>query len=218
MLFLNLPFSKPPAPPAAGGSAPRAAPSEADLLRQEVEDLKLSLELHKLVLARYRKFIEDGEAKTVSELRSLVRPMDPQVVELKLTLLDSFHPYVYEAHFLPALQKALDAILSYRAVRLPLSFWMSFGDMVRLQAADDIDRAMLLCSLIRAFGNDTARVLIRRDKAAFVSFQHAGQTHLIDIERRVMSAFAPGDEKLRQIMYDIEYAFNDKEYEDLSKE
>jgi hypothetical protein len=150
-------------------------------------------------------------------LRELVRPLDSVVTELKIQIVDQFHPYRYEQHFLPAVQKSLDILFAYRQVSLPVNFWMAFADMARLRAADDIDRGILLCSLLRSLGSESARVLIDKNKAAWVSFVFADKQYVIDIAKRVMSAYPLQDDALIAFMRQVQYAFNDKEYEDLSE-
>ncbi len=224
MLLINLPFAKKGAgaPAAAakgakGAAAPPPTLDEMTALKTQLRDTRLQLELYRIVLERYQKFIEDGEAKSVAELRDLVRPMDSQVTELKINIQDQFHPYLYEKHFLPAVQRALDSLFAYRSVTLPVNFWMGFSDMAHLHAADDIDRAILLCSLLRSLGSESARVLIDKNKGAWVSFVFGEKQYMVDIGRRVMSAYALNDEALRILLKTVQYAFNDREYEDLSE-
>lgn len=180
-------------------------------------ELKLQTEIADLIIERYRKFIEEGETKSIAELRLLVRPNDAAVTELKITICDQFHPYIYEKNFLHAVQKSLDILLSYKKVSLPVSFWMAFSDMTRLHAADDIDRAILICSLMRCLGSDNAMVLIGKDKTAWVTFEFEAKRYVVDIESRSMSAFGNDDDAYKSFLYNIEYSFNDKEYKDLTE-
>jgi hypothetical protein len=190
---------------------------EAEALRKQIADLKLQLELYKLVVERYKKFIEDSESKTIAELRQLVRPLDSTITELKISIQDRFHPYLYQDHFLKAVEAGLDIVFSWKTISMPVSFWVSFPDMARLKAADDIDRAILLCSLFRSLGSDNARVLIGKNKSAWVSFSFADKHYVVDIAHKSMNAFNPKDESLKQFMVGILYSFNDREYEDFSE-
>jgi hypothetical protein len=222
MLFINMPFAKKGGVSAAskGIKAPAIPPPTAEetaALKHQLSDLRLQLELHRIVLERYQKFIEDGEAKSVGEMRELVRPMDSVVTEMKITIADQFHPYLYEKHYLPAVQKSLDMLFAFRPVSLPVNFWMSFADMAHLHAADDIDRAILLCSLLRSLGSESARVLIDKGKGAWVSFVFTDKQYMVDISKRTMSAYTADDEALKILLKTVQYAFNDREYEDLSE-
>lgn len=223
MLFISLPFSKkgaaPPPPSKPQSNLPSAAvlAKEVEMLRRQLDDTNMQLEICKIIIERYQKFIEDGEAKSIAELRGLVRPLDHSVVEMKINVQDAFHPYVYEKHFIPAVQKALDMIFTYKPVTLPVNFWLSFEEIQRLNASDDIDRAIVLCSLLRALGSESARVLISKSKEAFVTFTFGGKQFIIEIAKRTMSAYPPNDDSLVQIMHLVMYSFNDRDYEDLSE-
>ncbi len=208
------PFSKNSA--AVPGSPP-VSPEEAAALRKQLAEARLMLDLHHLIIERYRKFVEDSEAKSIADLRALVRPMDATVTELKMSVQDQFHPFLYQEHFMQAVEKSMDAVFSWKTVQLPVSFWVSFADMAHLKAADDIDRAILLCSLFRSLGSESAKVLIGKNKSAWVAFKFNEKQYIVDIQRRSMSAFSAEDDGLKQFMYSILYSFNDREYEDFSE-
>lgn len=223
MLLISLPFSKKP----AGSPQPKIEqhklpPAEVlvrelDGLRKELDDIALQLEICKIIIDRYRKFIEDGEAKSIADLRTLVKPLDHAIVEMKISIQDAFHPYVYEKHFIPAVQKSLDLIFSYRAVSLPVNFWLEFEEIQRLNASDDIDRAIILCSLLRALGSESVKVLITKNKDALASFSFGGKVYLVELARKSMSAYPENDDQLLQIQHSILYSFNDREYQDMSE-
>ncbi|MFH1095413.1 MAG: hypothetical protein V1728_04305 [Candidatus Micrarchaeota archaeon] len=217
MKLPGLPFSKPAGARNAAGALLSGEEDELSTLRKKIQELQLQLELHHLVIERYRKFIEDGESKTIAELRSLVRPADSAVVEMKMLISDQFHPYVYGQNFLHAVQKALDTVFSYKKVSMPVSFWTSFGDITRLHAGEDIDKALLLCSLLRALGSDGARVLIGKEKNAWVAFDFGEKHYVIDIANRTMSAYPLDDDAIHAFMHAVQYSFNDKEYQDFSE-
>ena len=210
----SLPFG---AAAASHGQPPPLSNEEAESLRKQLAEAKLQVELYKLVVERYHKFIEDIESNSIAELRQLVRPLDSAVTELKIAIQDQFHPYLYQDHFLKAAETGLDMVFAWKSVSMPVSFWVSFSDMARMKAADDIDRAILLCSLFRSLGSDNARVLIGKNKSAWVSFSFADKQYMVDVTRKSMNAFAPKDDSLRQFMVSILYSFNDRDYEDFSE-
>lgn len=226
MLMITLPFpnkSAAPHPPASPSQMRKRLPSpevlmkELEGLRKELNSATLQLDIFKVIIERYGKFIEDGEAKSVAELRGLVRPMDHTITEMKINIQDAFHPYVYEKHFILAVQKSLDMLFSFRQVSLPINFWLQFEEIQRLDAADDIDLAIMLCSLLRALGSESARVLITKNKEALVSFSFSGKSYIVEISRKSMSAFPEGDDQYAQIVHTVMYSFNDREYEDFSE-
>ena len=204
----SAPKPKAPPPPSA---------DEVEVLRKSLAEARLQVEVYKLVVERYRKFIEDSESKTIAELRSLVRPLDSSITELKISIQDQFHPYLYQDHFLKAAEAGLDLVFSWKPVQMPISFWVSFSDMARLRAADDIDRAIVLCSLFRALGSDNAMVLIGKNKSAWVRFGFGDKEYVVDIAHKAMNAFTLKDDSLKQFMFGILYSFNDREYQDFSE-
>ena len=204
-----------------GAPAPKAPPAltaaEADALRKQLAEARLQVEIYKLVVERYRKFIEDSESKSISELRQLVRPLDSAVTELKIAIQDQFHPYLYQDHFLKAAEAGMDMVFAWKPVQMPISFWVSFEDMARLRAADDIDRAILLCSLFRALDSDNAMVLIGKNKSAWVRFGFGDKDFVVDVTHKAMNAINTKDDALKQFMFGILYSFNDREYQDFSE-
>ncbi|VVB57526.1 Uncharacterised protein [uncultured archaeon] len=208
----GLPFAKPQTPP-----PPVLTVEEAEGLRKQLAEARLQAELYKLIVERYHKFIEDSESKSIAELRQLVRPLDAAVTELKISIQDQFHPYLYQDHFLKGVEAGLNLVFAWKSVSMPVSFWVGFSDMARLHAADDIDRAILLCSLMRALGSDNARVLIGKNKSAWVTFTFADKQYVVDIARRAMNAFNPKEDSLKQFMFSILYSFNDRDYQDFSE-
>jgi len=204
-----------PAPSAKAPPAMTAA--EADALHKQLADARLQVEIYKLVVDRYRKFIEDSESKSIAELRQLVRPLDSTITELKIAIQDQFHPYLYQDHYLKAVEAGMDMIFSWKPVQMPISFWVSFQDMARLKAADDIDRAIVLCSLFRALGSDNAMVLIGKNKSAWVQFSFADKEYVVDIAHKAMNAFSGKEDSHKQFMLTILYSFNDRDYADFSE-
>ncbi len=214
MKLPSSPFSK------AASAPPAQAPAsmeEVAAMRKQLAETRLQNEIYHIVIDRYKKFIEDSEAKSIADLRALVRPLDSTVTEIKMVVQDQFHPFLYQEHFMQAVEKSLDAVFAWKSVQLPVSFWVSFSDMARMHAADDIDRAILLCSLLRSLGSESAKVLIGKNKSAWVSFKFNDKQYIIDIARRSMSAFPSTDDGLKQFMFSILYSFNDREYEDFSE-
>ncbi len=192
------------------------AQGEKDDLLSKLETQRFQIELLNLIIERYKKFIEDGETRSLSELCALVKPMDTVVIELKIQVEDQFHPYSYDSHFLLATQKVMDTIFTYKKIKMPLSFWMSFDDMVRLKCADDLDRAILLCSLFRSLGSDSSKVLIAKDKSAWVSFVFSKKMFIVNIAEKNMSAYDITGDALKQFLYNMAYSFNDRECDDLA--
>jgi len=219
-LLISLPFMK----KEVGGKSilvptPQSRVQPSPPLSPNSQENELRAELYRTIISRYQNFIEESESKSISELKELVKPHDKTVMEVKISILDAFHPYVYDESFLMAAQAALAHIASIRTVQLPLNFWLSFEDMERLKAADSIDRAVYLCSILRSLDNDNARVYIAENKKPYVLFEYKGQAYLIDVDSG-KSTMSPSVEAALKTITDSKpvYSFNDKAYEDLSEQ
>ncbi|MCX8162989.1 MAG: hypothetical protein N3D10_00340 [Candidatus Micrarchaeota archaeon] len=191
--------------------------NEIQQLQEQLKIKDLQIEILYLIIDRYRSIIEESESKSIAELSLLVKPLDGTINELKIYIQDQFHPYIYEQHFLAATQKALDIIFSWKKIKLPISFWLTFDEMAKLKAADDIDRAIFICSLFRALGSDSAKVIIAKDKSAWVFFSFENKDYIVDIVKKSMSAYPKDCPEIKEFFYSALYIFNDKEYQDLSE-
>jgi hypothetical protein len=207
--LISLPFSK-----------PRPEPGQEQEPAQETEDgPKEQLGVYRLILMRYRDMIEEKEAKSITEMKGLVKPFDKIVLDERDRITDQFHPYMYEEKFSEAADMALSRVAEIDTIKLPLVFWFSFDEMVHLGAADEMGKALFLCSLIRALENDDARVLVTGSRKPFVLFSFKGEHFLVDISSGEKSASRGREEALKKLGTDkVLYSFNDREYEDYVEE
>lgn len=211
--LLNLPFMKKPAGDKESQAASQAVPAVPE---QPSED-SLKLKLYRLIIDRYRDKIEEYETKSVSELKSLIQPHDEKVLQLRESISEGFHPYVYEEHFLSAAKTAFAHLGSFRTIPAPVSFWLTFSDMRELMAGDEIDKSILLCSLLRSMGSENAKVFVTDMRNAYVLFQFSGKSYVADHSQRELPTFESGEAALQHLKGKILYSFNDKEYEDFQE-
>jgi hypothetical protein len=170
-------------------------------LEEKIKIQELQIEVLYSIIDRYRTIIEESESKSIAELSLLVKPLDAAVTELKVYIEDQFHPYIYDNNFLIATQKVLDIVFSWKKIKLPVSFWMSFEQMVKLKASDDIDRAIFICSVFRALGSDSAKVVIGKDKKAWVFFTFSNKDYIVDIAAKTMSAYPHDGQDIKEFFY-----------------
>lgn len=211
--LLNLPFMKKP----AGDKDPKAAASPAPAAPEQPSEEEIKLRLYRLIIDRYRDKIEEYETKSVSELKSLIQPRDEKVLQLRESISDEFHPYVYEEHFLSAAKAAFAHLTSFRTVPAPVSFWLTFSDMQEIMAGDEIDKSILLCSLLRSMGSENSKVFVTDSRNAYVLFQFAGKSYVADHSQKELAEFESGEAALSYLKGKIFYSFNDKEYEDFQE-
>ncbi|MDO8340123.1 MAG: hypothetical protein Q7T16_05715 [Candidatus Burarchaeum sp.] len=194
-------------------STPAPEESEIDALRRKVA-------LYRRVIERYRDMIEKAETKTVTELRSLIVPEDPEVVKLRDEILEEFRPYIYQQHFEQVARKAYQYVLGELAnEELPVDFWLEPRDMIELRAADEMDKAVLLCSLLRSLECETAKVVVESngERHVFVGFQVGGRYVLMDPAHKKIVEGEREDVLIKQFGGGRKnvYEFNDKEYDEI---
>jgi len=198
---------------------PMPAPSLPEHECEDCEPLRRKAALYLRVIERYREAIEAGENKSVTELRALIVPDNPAVRSLAAGIAGAFRPYLYERDFPAAADKAYEYCSDgIRNAFLPLEFWLTPEDMVELKAADEIDKAALLCSLLIALKNPTAKVVVEtqeRVRHAFVVYEFCGRFQLMDSAHRVRDAGTRQDVMARMVgdaERKVVYEFNDREY------
>lgn len=208
--LITLPFIKPKKKEAKK----EEIAGEGEVEKEEEGDDRLRAEVYRTIISRYQDLIEEKEGKSIAELNSLIKPSDPAIASLREKIIKEFRPYLYGKNFLSAVGKAVELLKEIKTIQLPMNFWLSFDEMLSLKAADDMDRAILLCSLLRALENDNSMVLITEPKQPYVLFEFKGGFHLINVSTG--SAITGTREEVLDTLKEdkLLYAFNDKKYED----
>ena len=201
---------------------PEQEPDDASKeCESELEVCKRRESIYRKIIERYRELIEAGESKSIPELRSLVKPQSSSVLELRDKLTKEFKPYDYERDFLAASQKAFEFVKDeIKTEHVVIEFWLSPKDILELNAADEMDKAILLCSLLIALGNKGAKVVVEMKgglKHAFVMFNFGNRYYLFDPVHDVNLA---GSKEILEAQISTErdeenkmvYEFNDVEY------
>jgi hypothetical protein len=209
--FITLPFVKPKKKeiPKEGEGGGRNVVSPL-----EEGDERLRAEVYRTIISRYQDLIEERESRSIAELNSLIKPDHPAISSLRERVIGEFHPYLYNKDFLSAVEKAVGLLNEIKPIQLPVNFWLSFDEILSLKAADDMDKAILLCSLLRALESDNSTVLVTESKQPYVLFEFNGRFHLINV---LSGSATEGtrEEVLGTLGEDKPlYAFNDKNYED----
>ena len=190
----------------------------------EIELLKKYNGIYVDVIMKYREYIEDQESIYVAELPRLVTPSDDAVAALATTIASKFNEYIYEQNFPDAARLAYEYVRdSVANVTLPIQFWLRPGQTIAHGAGDLFDKATLLCSMIIALGNPSAKIVITVDDSTrrmWVYFEFNGKVTAMDLERGI-SAFESRDSMLRSLGINdrgdaTAYEFNDKMYIDLA--
>jgi len=205
-LLENLMKKQDSKPPAA--ASPPALPSEPS------DGLRLSL--FRLIIERYREEIEEHENKSVSDLKGMVLPHDPIIVKTRDSLLESFRPYIYEEHFLAASKMCCEYVSSFATISPPVAFWLAFSDMQSIMAGDEIDKSILLCSLLRSIGSPDARIFVTNSKNSYVLCSFGGKFRLSTHSGSEPAVCESEQEALLLMSGKPIYSFNDHDYSSLS--
>ncbi len=188
------------------------------------EDPGMSDRLNKLyltIISRYKDYIEEKEGISIAELPSLVTPKSTAVVSKAEEIKLSFDNYQYDKYFYEASLKAFSFVKQMvKEVTLPVEFWLLPEEALAFLMGDAFDRNVLLCSLLIALGNPSARVLVvSRDDArkVYVHYDFNGSSYLMNLEERARKFGSIKDltDSLSIPEDAIAYDFNDKSYMDI---
>ncbi len=141
-------------------------------IKEKSKMLQKLVDIMSLIVSKYDRVIREREEKSVEELKKLVKPKSQVVKDLVKAYDNTMKAYNY----------VRDHIME---VEMPthVPFWMKLDDIVRVGAGDDHDRAILLCSMLRAMGED-AYVLIAEtslgEERAFVVLKKPDKFYLLD--------------------------------------
>jgi len=183
-------------------------PSESELL----------LRLCRLIIERYRDHIEAEEQKSVLDLQRQVKPFDERIAKIRDSITEGFHPYVYDEHFLSAAKEAFSFVSAFATMHAPVPFWLSFAEMEELMAGEEIDKSILLCSILRSLGSENAKVFVTDNRRSYVLFQFSGKSFVADHSEAAIAEKPSGAEALSHLSGKILYSFSDKEYDDFQEE
>ena len=201
---------------APNAQQPAASPSQPPAPSEPTDELRLRL--YKLIIERYRDEIEEHENKSVSDLKGMILPHDPIIVKTRDSLLDGFRPYIYEENFLAAAKMCCEYVASFSTISPPVAFWLTFSDMQSIMAGDEIDKSLLLCSLLRSIGSPDARIFVTNTKNSYVLCSFDGKFHLSAHSGAEPAVCASEQEALLCMSGKPLYSFNDRDYVNLSDE
>jgi hypothetical protein len=204
--------------PAAAPAQPQAPPASQQPPAPAEPSDELRLKLFRLIIERYRQDIEEHENKSVSDLKGMILPHDPTIVKTRDSLLESFRPYIYEEHFLAAAKMCCEYVSSFATISPPVAFWLTFSDMRSIMAGDEIDKSILLCSLLRSLGSPDARIFVTNTKNSYLLCSFGGKFHLSAHSGSEPAVCGSEQEALLKMSGKPLYSFNDRDYSALSDE
>ncbi|MCC7552186.1 hypothetical protein KO317_00795 [Candidatus Micrarchaeota archaeon] len=199
--FIALPFFKP--------TEDNKECEELIDLEENLKKIKQKLLLTTLVLDRYKELIEEKEEKSVSVLKYLINPENRLIRTKAEEIKKEREEYSVDG----AIQKSVEYIKTIKTIRWPVSFWLSFEEMDKHKIGDDMDKCLFLCSLFKSL-NIESKIMVDKDRQPFILCTANQLNYLIDCDKGIV--FQGKEEEILNSKTFI-YSFNDKEYDDLSK-
>ncbi|MCD6434009.1 MAG: hypothetical protein J7L14_00150 [Candidatus Diapherotrites archaeon] len=185
------------------------------------------LKLYRRLLEKYADIINEKEQKTVGEIKEMVSGEDLTIK----SIAEDFkgEEFKFEKDYRDAAKKAFEFVkenVKFIEPDLQINFWLSPREILELKIADDEDTAIFLCSILKALGDDNAKVVVAEldnmKPHAFVETKignsyvllDATQNHNFDdftgeTEKEVIEKFSFRGMKVKRILY----KFNSSSYE-----
>jgi len=188
--------------------------------RNELNILNDKIKLLELIIDRYRSTIEQSETKTIADIKALINPKDETVKRIASEIAGEFKPYIYDQNFLAAAQKVHEYVRQIRTVKTPIDFWLMPKDVIKLRAGDQMDKAVLLCSILMGLDNSDCYVIVGVNDGTkvVVAFKFNEEWYLMDPASKGMIN-GKKDDIIQQWLGDEEniYEFNNINYNQIKE-
>lgn len=190
------------------------------------KDPKLQIKLYRLLLEKYADIINEGEKRTIGEIKALINGEDLTIQ----AILSDFMPenYSFEKDYAKTASAVLNFITSeieYVDHELNLNYWLTPKEIFTNKVGDDEDLAVFLCSLLLGLGDEKAEVVIAEldnlETHAFVITELENKFYLLDPSQEskfkefsgkkedVVAKYSFTKAKIRRFLY----KFNHSNYE-----
>ncbi|MCP4647542.1 MAG: hypothetical protein GY852_07385 [bacterium] len=169
-----------------------------------------ALEVAEYILARHKDELEKEEIRSLSRLRQIISPYSEYVSSLKTKILESLAPYQKEKNFLDAVQEIISHASGIEIVQLPIQYSLSFEEMEKMGAGSRIDKALLVTSLLRSLGTETAHCIVG-NQYSLVKFKWLNEQYAVDIDRNELISGEKAEEFIKKS--EPKYLFNDLSFE-----
>ena len=173
--------------------------------KSKAKTLSKQIAVMETILNRHIRVLEKLEEKTADDIKKAVKPHSKAIKD------------IVKAYDTP--EKAYRFVKEH-ITEVPTSFnyWLSVEEVLKLRAGDLQDKAILLCSMLRALGKD-AKVIVVELKNGIDRALVYSDGHLLDFNREYDDITGDEEECLRNYSFDrsrirkVLYAFNDKLFE-----
>lgn len=184
---------------------------------QELNKIKDKLLLYSLIIKRHSDKIIDNEKKSISQLKMMVNPENEVVIKKVNEIKEMLMGYDYTNDYPKAVPIVIDYIKKIKTIQSPVTFWVSFDEMDKHKIGDDMDKALLLCSILIGLGARESKIIIDIQKKPYVTYDHDGSKYLLsldDLNPKLTNSLELWTSNSNKFIY----SFNNKEYDDLRNE
>ena len=187
----------------------------------KAETLDRLNKIYLAIISRYRDYIEEHENVSVAELPGLVTPKNGAVVAKVDEIKASFGRYDYDKNFREAGTAAFSFVKdNVEDAVLPLQFWLAPEETLAFMMGDTFDRCVLLCSMLVALGNPSAKVAVvakGESRRVFVHCEFSGSAYMFELDNGIRK-FSAKEDMVASLKIDEEataYEFNDRTQADI---
>jgi len=157
------------------------------------------IKLYAKIIERYKELIEEKEEKNIYELRKMIDVEDKTIKALLET-----NKVENCAQLLQLIESLLKEI---KNVYLPISFWMTYSEILEVKACEPLQKAMLLCSLVSNFTEDC--YVCKNGNNIFLIFFYEAATYQINVST---GEIVKSEKKVDEIIKENEFCFNRNVY------
>ncbi len=163
--------------------------------------------IYLLMLNRYKEVINERETKTITEIRSMVKPHQPFVDSLVRRIVPEW-PQCGKAG---ALERVIGYFRSIETCEFAVTFWLKPEEIDDLRVADQANKSVFFAAILRSLNFDDARVYVTKNNQYYVVFHLENKSRLFMPRTNALVA----DEEVSRILAEDppRYAFNDTVYE-----
>ena len=191
---------------------------EVKKYKEKMEEYYHKILLYQLLVSRYKEHIEGNETKTVPDVKSLVQPINSNIVPIVQKIKTD------NKDFMKQFQSAYDYVDEIHSVPyIGATLWLSVKEMLDNKVADYEDKAILLCSILRALGaNALVLVALMTDGSnrPLVLLSMKDKSIMLDPNTKhdFIKFVGKRNDLIRQFSVEgnrikrIQYEFNDKDY------
>jgi hypothetical protein len=196
--------------------------SESDVVNiEEYKKINKLNQIYLFIISKYKDYIESGEKLSVAELPTMIMPKIPSVLKKANEIKETYTDFVYEVNFVDVSIKAFDFVKNeIEDVSLPIQFWLTPEETLKFMSGDITDKNMVLCSLLIALGNPSAKVLVvinNNERKIVVYYEFNNSFTMLDLDDGI-KLFSAKEDMLKSLGMtedSIVYEFNDQMYIDI---